>query len=340
MSENTKIEWTDHSWSPWRGCTKVSPGCANCYAESLSQRFNRKDSATPTWGGWGKGVPRVPAKNWGDPVRWDEEASKDLRCSTCGATRFDDGVNADGFCSQCETEAFGHRQTVFPSLCDWLDEEVPIEWLARFLELIHDTPNLTWLLLTKRPENWRKRISAAISHSEDATAEWLEEWTDCIDIPERGAFPVNVWVGASAENQSFADQRMQHLLRIPAVGRFLSIEPMLGPVDYLRSLVVSPNTKSGDIVSQLIHWVIVGGESGPGARPCNVEWVRSIVNQCAGASVPCFVKQLGALVSGQINHQDNEGHGVVAARLSHPKGGDPAEWPEDLRVRQFPEGLR
>jgi protein gp37 len=227
-----------------------------------------------------------------------------------------------------------------------LDEEVPIEWLARFLELIHDTPNLTWLLLTKRPENWRKRISAAISHCEDATAEWLEEWTDCIDIPERGVFPGNVWVGASAENQSFADQRMQHLLRIPAVGRFLSIEPMIGPVDYLRSLAVSPITKSGDIVSQLIHWVIVGGESGSGSRPCNVEWVRAVVKQCGDADVPCFVKQLGASpgFSAPARIQDwdqwhiNEGAWI--SKIQHPKGGDPEEWAEELRVRQFPEGLR
>ena len=333
MPAETKIEWTDHSWSPWRGCTKVSPGCANCYAESLSERFNRKDSDLPTWGGWGKGKPRVLAKNWGDPVKWNKaaDAEQEMRMAY-----------GKGNPPYAKTSF-----TVFPSLCDWLDEEVPIEWLARFLKLIYDTPNLTWLLLTKRPENFRNRLLKSMAGN----------WADPLDLTDRihawidgSRIPRNVWVGTSVEDQPRADERIPALIEIPAVGRFLSVEPMIGPVDlrlFSRAFGFPKHiTADGRAIGmpQGIHWVIVGGESGPGARPCNVEWVRSIVNQCAGASVPCFVKQLGAHPVGRWTaspHESGLGEGWPAGlKVTHPKGGSPEEWPDDLRVRQFPEGIR
>lgn len=284
MGANTQIEWCDHSWSPWRGCTKVSPGCANCYAETLSHRN------PAVLGQWGKGKPRVRAKNWNDPMKWDRDARKQ-----------------------------GRTTTVFPSLCDIFDAEVPIGWLADFLEIVHDTPHLTWLLLTKRPEHAMDRMrEAAESYMPGAYFKpWIADWLD-------GRPPNGVWIGASVEDQTRADERIPELLNIPAAGRFLSVEPLLGPVDLTVAAFNGADSISG---MEGIHWVIVGGESGHGARPCNVKWIRDIIQQCAVAGVPCFVTQVGAvpLIGGH--------------RMSklHPKGGDPDEWPAEIRVRQFPQ---
>lgn len=359
MSEKTSIEWCDYTWSPWRGCTKVSAGCAHCYAETLSRRN------PAVLGKWGKGKPRVLAKNWTEPARWNRNAKRDLRCLVCGATRLEDAVNCDGYCAQCELDAHPYRPRVFPSLCDWLDEEVPIEWLSRFLALIHDTPHLDWLLLTKRPENWLKRIEEVKryalrkpnpprTHEDAAAASWAIHWLE-------GDYPHNVWVGTSVEDQPNADRRIPELLKIPARVRFLSVEPMLGPVDMFAPSVEwfydgwMGNGRSSKKPG--INWVIVGGESGHGARPCNVDWIRDLVKQCKGAGVPCFVKQLGSQPfdpsratnipsrkiqsSEELTDLDAELFDQMCAAMvlptQHPKGGDPSEWPEDLRVRRFPE---
>lgn len=348
MGEETKIEWTDHSWSPWRGCTKVSPGCANCYAETLSKRN------PAVLGQWGKGKPRVMAKNWGDPVRWNKAGHV---CGECGKTTH------GGTCFHGQCKGTTHRPTIFPSLCDWLDDDVPVEWLARFLNLIHDTPNLTWLLLTKRPENWEKRLRDVCVYFQGLPGDWTQapawqfanRWCPHNGV-HRFAPPLNVWVGTSVEDQTRADERIPALLSIPAAGRFLSVEPLLGPVDLayqggsmlhgVCTMCVPFNCElhgSGELLrnapcNQKIHWVIIGGESGPGARPCNVEWIRSLVRQCKDASVPCFVKQLGGM---SVMPSNVEGiSGPVPLFVKHRKGGDPTEWPEDLQWREFPEGLR
>lgn len=332
MSENTSIEWCDHSWSPWRGCTKVSPGCANCYAEDLSKRFGI------SWGEWGKGKQRVISKNWREPTRWNIFPPPDHV------------LNKDG--QRVLTSA--RKPTVFPSLCDWLDDEVPIEWFVRFLGIIKDTPNLDWLLLTKRPENFRSRIEAAME-----PAGWIGRSKFCADWVN-GTPPPNVWIGTSVEDQLRANERIPELLRIPAKLRFLSVEPLLGPIEF------SDVTGRSDWLQELgrkalsgIDWVIIGGESGPKSRRSNVEWIRSIVRQCKTAGVRCFVKQLGAFVTDR-NDRGFEGDSgplgwpmdtstddcvapgtfqgkPVRILTRHPKGGDPAEWPEDLRVRQIPE---
>ncbi len=334
--KDTKIEWCDHEWSPWMGCTKVSPGCANYYAETLSKRN------PAVLGQWGKGKPRVLAKNWGDPVKWNREHELTVDASH------------DGMYDGPSVVRRIHRPTVFPSLCDWLDDEVPVEWLARFLQLIYDTPNLNWLLPTKRPENWEQRLRDVCVYFQGLPGDWREapawqlanRW-----CPHNGVHrfdpPANVWVGTSVEDQTRADERIPALLRIPAVGRFLSMEPLLGPVD-LEPFMIHGRDITDEGYSRLdgIHWVIIGGESGHGARPCNVEWIRSFVRQCKDASVPVFVKQLGAKPA--TNKADSRAIATEMSaagcfnviKLTHPKGGDPAEWPADLRVREFPEALR
>ncbi len=153
-----------------------------------------------------------------------------------------------------------------------------------------------------------------------SVARWIRAWL-------AGTPPPNVWFGVSVEDQPRADERIPLLLDIPALVRWLSVEPLIGPVDLsgqrLEWLAPFHETDPLLVRTPRVDWVVVGGESGPGARPCDVEWIRDIVRECQSAAVPVFVKQLGARPD--------------MAPVQHPKGGDPAEWPDDLRVRQYPE---
>ncbi len=330
MSDTTTIEWATASWSPWEGCTKVSAGCANCYAETRNHRYGMDN--------WGKGKPRrrTSAAYWKRPLAWNRLGKVCVQCGTPAGT--------DCKCGQLGAIGKTTRPRIFPSLCDWLDDEVPITDFADFLRLIHDTPNLDWLLLTKRPDQWTDAMKAGLDvfdHRGDAEMlNWCRDWC-------QGTPPANVWLGTSVENQRCADERIPQLLRIPAKLRFLSVEPMLEEVRLdTISLVAGygygwanplhgthPSLNQGQR-GPVIDWVIVGGESGPGARPCHADWVRGIVRQCQAAGVPCFVKQLGSVINQAM--PGDHGTGFMPAKLKHPKGGDPAEWPADLQVRQFP----
>ena len=336
MAETTNIAWAHATWSPWRGCAKVSPGCDHCYAEAMSHRN------PAVLGKWGPNGNRTVNADWKKPLQWDRAAAK-----------------------------AGERRRVFPSLCDpfedfWgkvvdTDGNEPLanSWYPplgrgggdrlilnhvreRWSGLIRSTPNLDWLLLTKRPEN-------VVGMSED----------HFFGIPIDGSpvIPRNVWLGTSVEDQQRADERIPHLLATPAAVRWLSVEPLLGPVDLTSWLVHDEFGRTGDRIQgdfeyRPISWVIVGGESGPNARPCDVAWIRSIVRQSREAGVPVFVKQLGANVVasndavadwfGSVGHLDMatterfQGATGRIRGLRHPKGGDPMEWPEDLRVQEFP----
>lgn len=150
MSANSHIEWTDHTFNPWEGCTKWSPGCKNCYAETRNKRFAGGKN-------WGKGAPRrrTSAANWKQPLRWNRDAGtgRFLECPKCGLRGNPPTVCPTAGCSTFASEMDTARPRVFcASLADWLDDEVPVEWLADLLSLIHATPNLDWLLLSKRPE--------------------------------------------------------------------------------------------------------------------------------------------------------------------------------------------
>jgi protein gp37 len=230
--KNTSIEWCDMTFNPWQGCTKVSPGCAHCYAESLSKRWGKD-----TWGA-GKERVRTSEGYWRQPLAWDRESA-----------------------------TLGKRKRVFcASMADVFDSSVPYEWRYDLFELIERTPNLDWLLLTKRPGNIHRMISATAVTICEA---WYLE----------GQPPENVWLGVSIEDQSRADHRIPALLKIPSVVHFLSVEPLLEPVDL------------GNISD--IEWVICGGESGARARPMNPEWPLLIRDQCVSMSVPFFFKQWG-----------------------------------------------
>lgn len=289
MGTETKIQWADSTWSPWRGCTKVSPGCANCYAETLAKRN------PGVLGGWGKGAPRVLAKNWEEPVRWQKRTAMDMP-----------------------------HPRVFPSLCDWLDDEVPTEWLARFLQLIWDTPSINWLLLTKRPELWAQRLQKCIALKP-------------VSLPAltwfNGTPPTNVWFGVSVEDQ-IRCSRIDAMAEIPAVLRWVSAEPLLSPLNLLGWVAMAQRgdrPKRESLTRRLVDWVVIGGESGPKARECHADWIRSLVRQCQSAEVPVFVKQVGS------RPIDRSVRAAEWGVVKDPKGGDPNEWPMDLCVRQFPE---
>lgn len=292
MAENSNIEWCDHTFNPWRGCTKVSAGCAHCYAETLSKR-NPK-----LLGEWGKGKPRVLASEemWRQPLKWNAATEQDpfRECKACGwrgCAPFEWNR-----CASCESDLAGSpiaRPRVFcASLADWLDDEVPIEWFKRLLKLIHETPNIDWLLLTKRPQNWRSRLEETdhdiiFDTGDFVASEWLA-----------GRPPANVWLGTTVEDQVAADARIPVLLKIPAKVRFLSCEPLLGPVDLVRSSGLWSDL-NGEITpgyQQMrphVNWVIAGGESGPQARPMHPGWARSLRYQCLAAGVPFLFKQWG-----------------------------------------------
>jgi protein gp37 len=256
MSENSAIEWTDHTFNPVWGCMKVSPACDNCYAETLANRFGDH------WGPHAE-FRTFGDKHWSEPLKWDRAAAK-----------------------------AGKRSRVFcASMADVFDNRWPDGVRERLWALIQATPHLDWLLLTKRPQNIGKMLPP----------DWGDGWP-------------NVWLGTTVENQDELNRRVPYLRAAPARVRFLSCEPLLGPLEF------SNVSSRSDAISQLgkkafdgIDWVIAGGESGPGARPMHPDWARSLRDQCKAAGVAFFMKQM---------------HGL--SKRSMPP------IPDDLMIREFP----
>ena len=312
MAENTRIEWCDHTFNPWRGCVKVSPGCDNCYAETQSKRN------PAVLGEWGKRANRVAAADdyWRKPEKWEHEAP-------------------------AFEAAHGRRQRVFcASLGDVFENRGDLEApRLRLLDLIRRTPSLDWLLLTKRPKNVMLLLGhafAASSEIMDDRGDWKSGTTD--DEIELfrwlGAWanddvaPRNVWLGTSVEDQERADQRVPALLKVPAAVRFLSCEPLLGPVDLTRWLWEKAGPEwAGRNPSPDIGWVIAGGESGSGARPMHPDWVRSLRDQCEATLCPFLFKQWGRWVPYEhdaqppfMRGQDGrlvDGHGLPTMLTDH-----------------------
>ncbi|WP_250538764.1 MULTISPECIES: phage Gp37/Gp68 family protein [unclassified Caballeronia] len=264
MSGNSSIEWTDHTFNPWEGCQKVGPGCDHCYAETRNARYSGGTAIN-----WGPGAPRrrTSPANWRKPLQWNK-------------------AHAEFFAQH------GRRQRVFcASLADVFDNEVDPQWRRDLFDLIELTPNLDWLLLTKRIGNVRRMLP---------TIGWL------------GARD-NVWLGATIVNQEEADRDIPKLLMTPARRRFLSMEPLLGPVDLSRIDIdghseIYPLTGTRDCEDDngnaapdlpALDWIIVGGESGRDARPMHPVWARDIRDQCAQAGVPFLFKQWGEWAPGE-----------------------------------------
>lgn len=282
----TKIEWTrstkgekGYTFNGWEGCQEAGPGCDGCYARVRNQRFS-------SGANWGPGSPRrrTSAANWAKPKRWNKLA-----------------------------QAKAERLRVFTaSLSDWLDNAVPIEWLADLLALVKENDALDWLMLTKRIGIWRNRLRecSEVASTEEGRAIWpgLAEW---IDAWLAGDAPAHVFIGATVVNQEEANRDVPKLLRIPAANRFLSMEPLLGMVDLTRIDLdghseIYPLAGTTDCEDEdgnslpdwpRLDWVIVGGESDRGARPMHPAWVRSLRDQCLGADVAFMFKQWGEWVS-------------------------------------------
>ncbi len=260
MARNSRIEWTDHTFNPWWGCTKVSPGCTHCYAETWAHRVGMEI--------WGAKAHRrfLSDQHWKEPLRWDREAARE-----------------------------GRRHRVFcASMADVFEFRAELRPVrARLWDLIDQTPHLDWLLLTKRP------------HLVSRMVPWGNNW------------PHNVWLGTTAENQKWADKRLPRLLDYPAAIRFVSCEPLLGPIN------LSPWLNELD-------WVIAGGESGPRARPMNPAWAIGLRDQCIQAGVAFHFKQWGHWTPNvprgcrprqTVEVKDGSGKSFILAKLSKKEAG-------------------
>lgn len=275
MGANSKIQWTDHTFNPWMGCTKVSPGCKHCYAErDMDHRYHKVK-----WGPQGMRI-RTSVDYWKHPSTWEKQAW--VECTVCGWR----GVyEADGLCPGCDHPMVRVMKTararvfcasladVFELKEDQLDEMNL--WRADLFRMIESTPNLDWLLLTKRPENIERMIP----------------W----DGFEKH-IPTNIIWGFSAENQDEFNARvpiMERFSRMYHQTYFVSIEPMLSKMDIGAWLHEADMGDEFPLWSSPIDWVICGGESGPDARPIDPDWVRDLRDQCQEADVPFFFKQWG-----------------------------------------------
>ncbi len=309
MSDKSAIEWTDATWNPVRGCTKVSPGCKHCYAETFAERF-RGVKGHPYEQGFDL---RLVPEALTIPLQWKKP-----------------------------------RYFFVNSMSDLFHEDVPDEYIDRVFAVMALCPQHTFQVLTKRPERMYAYVANANRTAISAAAEPLcrakeNDWYGKIVPIHSTRWPLpNVWLGVSVEDQQRADERIPCLLRTPAAVRFLSCEPLLGPIRLPlgRQCDGHSPAECEQTCPGRIDWVIVGGESGPGARPCNIEWIRSIIYQCQVAKVPCFVKQLGArpyCMNGDGFCPDGSVPVGCYLDVKSPKGGDMNEWIEDLRVREFPK---
>jgi protein gp37 len=339
VGDKSAIAWTDSTWNPVRGCARVSAGCENCYAERHAHRgiggyagLTRATSRGPTW----TGEIRLVPEKLDEPLRWRRP-----------------------------------RRIFVNSMSDLFHEGVPDDYIDRVFAVMALAPQHTFQILTKRPERMQSYVDAVVNGHPQRFTRWAALGAPFARMvkgedkaPPRWPLP-NVWLGVSVENQATADERIPLLLQTPAAARFVSYEPALGPVDFVDafewgtcstcegSMSVPaegggqacpacfdcPAGQGNELTGALIDWIIVGGESGPGARPFDVAWARETIRQCEGAGVAVFVKQLGAKprglpFGGFLGGFYDEVH--FDGTLDDRKGADPTEWPADLRRQDFP----
>lgn len=307
MAKKTDIAWTDSTFNPWWGCQKVGPGCDHCYAETLDHRTGGAH--------WGPGVERRRTKirNWNEPVRWNKASF--YECTCCGWRGNESDKEFSHPSNGCTHDLVPARQRVFcASMADVFDNAVPVQWRIDLMKLIAATPNLDWLILTKRIGNAAAMLEEACRGATDGRTGWSDN-----------VLP-NVFLGATIVNQVEADRDIVKLLAVPAAIRFLSMEPLLGPVeltgheyslalglsegiDWLTGRTSQYSSIFGGSTSPWldrddydfpkdhrdprIHWVSVGGERSIVARIIQIAWVRSLRDQCKQASVPFLFKQWG-----------------------------------------------
>jgi protein gp37 len=395
MSAQSSIEWTDRTWNPVRGCSVISPGCVNCYAMKQAHRFTRRRQEFAFGDEWVDGPYAGLTKQTTAGPQWT------------GVVRTIDEALLEPLSWRKPARVFVN------SMSDLFHASVPDEFIDKVFAVMAARSVHAFQILTKRPVRMRDYMTDRLRHESV-----IEAWSRT--IPQRANrrtvehWPLpNVWLGVSVEDQKHADERIPQLLQTPAAVRFISAEPLLGPLDvsrYVRNYrqihlsmsvegaianrsfdgltdgnrplsraeaeaglrelaargVKVISAAGGECVGfsdqagcpghkqPRLDWVIVGGESGAGARPCAEEWIQRVVQQCQSASVPVFVKQLGAVVVSEyrtapaemMTDQEKARRGFSApngevwawrAGLRDRKGGDPGEWPPVLRVREFPK---
>jgi protein gp37 len=306
----TKIEWTDEVWNPVTGCSKVSRGCAHCYAERLFPRVYGRD--------------RVPVNSGAGITNRDPDPANNEHFRT---RRFSD--------VRCHPERLEQplhwrkpRRIFVNSMSDLFHESVPDEFIYRVFYVMTLAKQHTYQVLTKRPERMLKIACELISSAEMLSGKL------------KRSLPMNIWLGVSCEDQATADERIPLLLQTPAAVRFVSLEPMLGQVNasrYLREFRKPGSDSSwftavpGSVEQRLLDWIIVGGESGPKARPMHPDWARSVRDQCMAAGVPYFFKQWGEWLP-----DDQCGDEPFYIKPGHP--GAP-KWAIDRPVCHLSPGL-
>ncbi|WKW86688.1 hypothetical protein SEA_KARHDO_62 [Mycobacterium phage Karhdo] len=301
MSGNTSIEWTDATWNPVTGCTEVSPGCDHCYAKTFAERWR----GTPGhYFEHGFDVQLRPDK-LDQPLRWRKP-----------------------------------RKIFVNSMADLFHDDVPDDYIAKVFAVMALASQHTFQVLTKRHGRMRSLLCDGefqqLVYDAWGTLDTPKGQPTMEDWPWPGWPLPNVWLGVSTENQQWADIRIPALLDTPADVRFISAEPLLGPINLEFEAYYEPDhTNCSGLVSPAhepacgrepgkhwaIDWVIVGGESGPGARPMHPDWARSLRDQCQAAGVPFLFKQAGSVLAREWGCKG--------------KGTDPAEWPEPF-PREYP----
>jgi len=340
-STSTGIEWTERTWGPVVGCDKVSAGCKKCYALAMGKRLRAMAEADIAAGrnpgrkryyldvvddrGRWKGATEVP-EALGDPLKWRKPGR--VFVNSMGDL-FHPAISNEyiaavfGVMAKCPHLQFQVLTKYISRACDWF------RWVQTEWDAARAAPSYA-------PQSTQSDIvlGAAIAHGARIKVR--------LTTPP---WPLhNVWLVTSVEDQPSADARIPRLLECPAAVRGVSYEPGLGPVDFTRieddgdvynALTGATQLRGiGATVGPRLNWVVVGGESGPGARPFDVEWARSTIAACRDAGVACFVKQLGARPFWCVDYPRL---GPIDSALRDKKGGDPSEWPTDLRVRQYPE---
>lgn len=341
MSEKSSIQWTDATWNPTRGCSRHSPGCINCYAEIMAARFSDP-------GMWGHGFAHMVG----------------------GDHRFTGKVELIEKQLTLPLRWRAPRKIFVNSTSDLFHEKLPQDDIVRVFAVMAVTQHHTYQILTKRAA--RMSILMQSADFPKLIAEYVDGlYTDgkvkkTFDVNPLGIseglrggwrWPLhNVWLGVSVENQQYADERIPLLLKTPAAVRFISAEPLLERLELHRYIASLWCPEHGEIFSDADHhadypdcpfnletasqahghprldMVIVGGESGPGAREFKLSWAETIIAQCRAAGVACFVKQIGANAYDDISYE-----GATPRFKTHDgHGGEPLEWPKHLRVREFP----
>jgi protein gp37 len=316
--QTTNIEWADWTWNPVRGCSRISPGCMNCYAELDMARKNENPKVPGCHGysefrivgggrreaHWTGKVELIESKLL-EPLSWRKKALKFAR-------------------------EHGRKPRVFISMSDLFHERLPDEAIDSVFAVAALCPEMNFLFLTKRAERMAVHSYRRFEHIAEVISNLRRSRGETGIGAIRWPLP-NVWLGVSVEDQKRADERIDHLRRTPAAVRFLSIEPQLEEIR---------------VSLEGIDWVICGGESGAHARPFDLAWARSLRDQRKAAGVAFFMKQAGSLPhdSEKVLYgvgpygPAKEGLEPVWLHLKDKKGGDPAEWPEDLRIQEVPDG--